>query len=291
MRRASTCLAVLGLIVLAAPAVATAEEEIPSPKVTLKAKAVPIPGFRGTGNFYGKGADVEAEFKIEGSGYGKGPGNPNGSPPPISAINFYLPKGTKLHPQGFKTCTNAKLKAEAAIGCPKGSIASPLGAVLGEVVFEGERVPEEATLQAFFGPSESLLFFTKYHRGAVFPSAPLGAPAQVEIVSEGRYKRSHGKYAYELETKVPAVETVQGAPLASVSLIKIKAGAAMRRHKKVIYYGTLPKKGECPKKGFPVKAEVFFGGNHGSDPVLGNREFGIAEKEVTAEFPAPCPKH
>jgi hypothetical protein len=290
MRRASTCLALLGLVVLAAPAAATAEEVIPTPEVHLTAKAVPIPGFKGTGNFYGKGADVEAEFTIEGGGYGVTAGNPKGSPPPISAVNFYLPKGTKLHTQGFATCTNAKLKAEGAVGCPHGSIASPLGFILGEVFFGSSRVPEESTLQAFFAPHESLLFFVKYHEGAVFPSAPLGAPASVEIVSEGKYKRSSGKYSYELETKAPAVSTVEGAPLASVSRIKIKAGAARKSKGKIISYGTLPKKGECPKGGFPVKAEVFFGGKYGNDPVLGNREFGIEVKEKTVEITAPCPK-
>src|SRR4029077_18895292 len=43
MRRASTCLAVLGLIALAAPALAAAEE-IPTPTITkFIAKAVPVP--------------------------------------------------------------------------------------------------------------------------------------------------------------------------------------------------------------------------------------------------------
>jgi len=105
MRRASTCLAVLGLFVLSLPAVASAEEITVSIS-KFKAKAVPIPkpgggSFKGTGNFYGKGAAVEAEYEFEGSGYGATPQNPKGGIPPISAVNFFLPKGTKLHPQGF----------------------------------------------------------------------------------------------------------------------------------------------------------------------------------------------
>src|SRR5437879_11594456 len=98
------CLSLLGAIALAAPAVTVAEEtttEIPMPTLKVKAKAVPIPGFRGTGNFYGKGADVEATFEIEGSGYGVTPQNPKGSVPPISAVNVFLPKGVVLHPSGF----------------------------------------------------------------------------------------------------------------------------------------------------------------------------------------------
>jgi hypothetical protein len=114
-------------------------------------------------------------------------------------------------------------------------------------------------------------------------------------VSEGKYKKVSGKYAYELETKVPAVQTVEGAPLGSVSKIKIKAGAAYKKNGQVVSYGTVPKKGECPRKGFPIKAEVFCGGKYGNpdstNPILGDREFGIEVKEKTVEITAPCPKH
>ncbi len=65
MRRASTCLAVLGLALLALAGTASA-----APTVTFKAKAVPIPGFPHTGNIFGAGAAVEAEFHISGTEYG-----------------------------------------------------------------------------------------------------------------------------------------------------------------------------------------------------------------------------
>jgi hypothetical protein len=269
----TTCLALLGLVVLGAPPAASAEE-IPAPTVRVKAGAVPIPGFPGTGNFYGKGADVEATFEIEGSGYGATPQNPKGSPPPISAVNVYLPKGVKLHPSGFASCTEATLMNIGPSGCPRKSIASALGSVLGEVTFGSERVPEETSLQAFFGPGGGLLFYTQ---GTT--------PVSLEVVSTGKYVRSSGKYSWELETLVPPVPTVTGAPLASVSKIHIKAGAAFRAHGKVIPYGTVPKKGECPKGGFFGKTEVTFGGMFGGD-----REFGIPPKTVTKVIRVPCPR-
>src|SRR5438105_7708962 len=144
MRRASICLAVLGLFVLSLPAIASAEEITASiSKFTAKAVPIPKPGggsYKGTGNFYGKGAAVEAEYEFEGSGYGATAQNPKGGIPPISAVNFYLPKGTKLHPQGFGTCTEARLKATGPGACPKSAFASPLGRALGEVTFGTERV-------------------------------------------------------------------------------------------------------------------------------------------------------
>src|SRR5882724_4585865 len=55
MRRASICVAVLGLALLAIPSAALAV-----PTVTFKAKAVPIKGFPHTGNILGAGAAIEA---------------------------------------------------------------------------------------------------------------------------------------------------------------------------------------------------------------------------------------
>jgi hypothetical protein len=272
-RLGTISLALLGLIVLAAPSSATAEE-IPTPTLSVSAKAVPIPGFPGTGNFYGKGADVEATAEIEGSGYGASVQNPKGGLPPLSAVNIFLPKGVKLHPQGFGQCNEATLQNIGPSGCPKTSFASSLGSVLGEVTFGSERVPEEATLQAFFGPGGSLLFFTAG-----------STPVSLEIVSAGKYVKASGKYSWELKTLVPPVATVPGAPLASARRIHLKAGAALRKNGKVIPYGTVPKKGECPQGGFFGKVEVTFGGMYG-----GAREFGIPAKTITQVIRAPCPR-
>ena len=269
----ATCLALLAAVVFGVPGQALAEE-IPLPTVNIKASAVPIPGFPGTGNFYGKGADVEATFEIQGSGYGVTAQNPKGSPPPVSAVNVFLPRGVTLHPSGFATCAEATLKNIGPHGCPKNSRASGIGSALGEVTFGSERVPEEASLQAFFAPGGGLLFYTQG-----------SSPVSIEVVSSGKYVRSSGKYSWELETLVPAVATVPGAPLASVSRIRLKAGAAFRKHGKVIPYGTVPKRGECPRGGFFGKTEVTFGGMFG-----GEREFGIPAKTVTKVIRVPCPR-
>jgi hypothetical protein len=92
MRRISAYLAVLGFAVLGLSTTASA-----APTVTLKAKAVPIPGFPHTGNILGAGAAVQAEYRISGTEYG-------GHPAPLTGVTFYLPSGVKLHTQGFPTC-------------------------------------------------------------------------------------------------------------------------------------------------------------------------------------------
>jgi len=284
MRRASTCLALLGLLVLALPAVASAEEEAKIVKFTAKAVPIPKPGggkWPHTGNCLGCGAAVEAHYEFSGTGYAPLPSNPQGGIPPISAVNFFLPAGTKLHPKGFGTCTDEKLKnfGSGVITegkCPKNSVASPVGSVEGEVILESEgkaeHVPEKTTLQAFFGPGGALLFFTKGVH-----------PILIEVVSSGKYVTAGGKFGPELKTLVPPVPTLTPTLLASVKTINIIGGAAIKKGKTLISYGTLPKK--CPKGGFPVKTEVFFGGTN----PLG--EFFIPQKKAEATFKAPCPKH
>jgi hypothetical protein len=256
MRRASTCLVVLGLAALGLPSLASA-----TPVVTLKAKAVPIEHFPHTGNIFGAGAAVQAEYTISGTEYA-------GFPPPLIGVNFYLPAGSKLHPAGFATC--APTVIEKHIGteeCPKGSKAGPVGHATGVVRFgKGEPTEEETTIEPFFAPGGGLEFWTEGK-----------SPVELHFLSTGKYKPSSGLFSEKLEAVVPLVETVIGAPDASVEKISVKVGSAIHSHGKVIYYGTMPK--TCPKKYLPVRSELFFAG-------LG----GLAPQEVTANYKAPCPK-
>jgi hypothetical protein len=260
MRRASTCLAVLGLALLALPGVASA-----APEVSFKAKAVPITGYNETGNLLNAGSAVEAEYNISGTEYG-------GFPAPLIGINFYLPNGAKIHPSGFATCATNIIKEEKEPAkCPAGSKAGPAGKVLGVVAFGSTRVPEEATVESFYAPGGGLNFFTFGH-----------SPVVLEIPSTGKYTSLTGRGGKgpELETQIPLVETVPDAPDASVEKITVKVGSATgpkgKHSKKDKYYGSVPSK--CPKGGFPIKTELTFA-------ALG----GLTQTTVTKEYKAPCP--
>src|SRR5438445_5582034 len=253
MRRMLIPLAVLGL----AAGLASAAAAAPTARIAVfKARAVPIPkpgggSYPHTGNCLGCGAAVEAEYVIEGSGYGATAQNPAGGIPPISQVNFYLPAGARLHPQGFGTCSEETLKNIGPAGCRRSSVASPVGNVLGEVTFGEQRVPEAAELRAFFAPGGGLLFYTAGH-----------SPVALEIVSSGRFVASHKPpYGLELITLVPPVPTVPGAPLASVRTIKIKVGAAIRKRGRLMSYGDMPKRD--PPAGPPVRTETAFDGSFG----------------------------
>lgn len=258
MRRAITCLAVMGLLLLALAGGASA-----APTVKFKAQAVPIPGFPHTGNILGAGAAFAAEYQITGTEY-------VGSPPPIIGVNVYFPSGTKLHPTGFPTCATTVLEQVGPSGCKKGAAAGPTGKVEGFVSFGGERVTEDVELSSFYSPEGGLEFFASGH-----------SPVSLEVLSTGRYAHLNGGGGFgpELITKVPLIPSVPGAPFASVKSIKVKGGSAYTSHGKTIYYGRLPSK--CPKDGhFSLKTEVIFAENGDeANPIM-----------VPASYKAPCPK-
>ncbi len=253
----------VGTVCLAIAAVSLPAAAFAAPKVTVKAKILPIlknpaspkgGSYPKTGNILGAGASVEAQMTISGTEYG-------GFPSPLTGVVVYLPSGTKLHPQGFTTCSNAILESHEVQNCPKKSIASPKGEVLGVVSFGASRVQEKATVQAFFTPGGNIAFFTEGRE-----------PTVIEILSTGRFSGASNPFSQKLTAIVPLVSTVPGAPYASVLSIKIRVGAAFMQGKKLISYGTVPKK--CPKGGFPAKTELkYFSG-----------------ETSTVSIKVPCPK-
>jgi hypothetical protein len=250
----------LGLcaVALVAPAVASAQ-----PKVTVRAKIVPIPidpssphspTYPNTGNMLGAGAALEAELSISGTEY-------TGYPSPLTQVVVEFPSGTKLHQSGFVTCPTAILESHEVSRCPKKSVAGPAGEALGVVSFGQTRVQEKATIQAFFAPGNRLAFYTE---GTT--------PASIEILTFGSFTTAPPPFGPKVTVPVPLVLTVPEAPYASVLSIKGKIGAAYKQGKKLISYGTVPK--TCPKGGFTGKVELTF----------------LTGEKVTVLPKVPCPK-
>ena len=262
-RRSHTLSLLVGLVCLAIAAVSLPAGAFAAPKVTVKAKILPVlknpaspkgGSYPKTGNILGAGASVEAQMTISGTEYG-------GFPSPLTGVVVYLPSGTKLHPQGFATCSNAVLESHEVQNCPKKSVASPKGEVIGVVSFGGTRVQEKATVQAFFTPGGKIAFFTEGRE-----------PAVLEVLSTGDFSGASNPFSQKLNAVVPLVLTVPGAPYASVLSIKIRVGAAYMKGKKLISYGTVPSK--CPKGGFPAKTELKF----------------LSGETSTVSIKVPCPK-
>jgi hypothetical protein len=247
MRRGAVSFAVLGLLVLAGPALA-------APTATLKIRAIPIPGFPGTGNVLGAGAEVEDQMTISGTEYG-------GFPSPLTGINVYAPAGIKLDSAGFPTCAPTVLDADGPTGCPSASGAGLQGVGLGVVSFGGERVPEKVSIREFFTPGGGLAFYVEGN-----------TPASFQIVERAHWVTADSPFSSELIVEVPLVETVPGADDASVTSFTVKVGAARRQGRKTISYITQPKR--CPKGGFPVKSELKF----------------LSGETTTVQGFVPCPR-
>jgi hypothetical protein len=247
--RAITCaLATLaaGACVLCAPPIAAA-----TPTVSLSAKIVPIPGFAHTGDCLGCGADVEVELTFSGSEYA-------GGPPPITEVKGYFPKGTKINTNGFTTCNAGALESKGTAGCAKKSAAGPPGQGEGFVSLGGERVPETVQISPFIVAGGGLDFWFEGD-----------SPVKIEKLAKGHW--SYLASGPVIEVEVPLIETLPGAPDASATHLREKFGGAVKKGKKVLYYGTVPK--SCPRGGFPGKVEVSF----------------LGTSPVTAETNVPCP--
>ncbi|HXD53339.1 MAG TPA: hypothetical protein VN618_01165 [Solirubrobacteraceae bacterium] len=232
--RCARCLLVTAPIALGLAAAARATPTIDS----LKASVAPIPGFPGTGTKPGAGAALKGSVKISGTEYGD-------APSPLLGIDIALPSGTRLHPQGFATCSTPTLQARGPQGCPKSSSAGSGGWALGTVTFGGERVPERATLQEFFAPGGGLEVYVFGH-----------TPALVEVIGEGHVEPPTASTGPQVVGRIPLIETVPEGFDASFREGAIEFGAARREGRKVIPYLTLPK--HCPTGGWTVKVTMSF---------------------------------
>jgi hypothetical protein len=225
-----------------------------APTVTFKAKPVPIPGFPGTGNILGAGAEVVVQDTIAGTEYG-------GFPSPLVLLSIAAPVGTEVTPTGFATCAPAALEIGGPAGCPKQSIAGPVGEGIGVVTFGGEQVREKVTLQAFFAPDDGLIVY-----------ADGSTPVSLQIVEKGHWVRAAPPYGPELIVEIPLVVSLPGAPDASILSFKVAVGAAYRKGGRTVSYITLP--GRCPRAGAPIESELSF----------------LSGEHTTVAYRQPCPR-
>ena len=232
MRKASMYLIPIALAVLGLPTLASA-----ATITGVKARILPIPGFPETGAILGAGADIELEGRLEGDEL------PGGLPSQTRRLVVYFPAGTKIDPQGFPTCTAAKLEQIGPTGCPKQSRIAVGKVGVADQIGSGEATREEGTLEMFITPGDGVVAYVN-----------AASPISAQIVIASHWETAAAPYGPKLTVEVPLVETVPGALAVSGTSLHVKAGAAIRKNGKTYYYGRVPAK--CPKGGFPGKGEV-----------------------------------
>ncbi len=230
---ASLALLAVAAFALVAPASA-------APTLALETKILPIPGFPHTGDILGAGAIIEGEAALSGTEYA-------GSPPPLTEIRVFAPAGTKLHPQGFATCSPEAIEQRGLQACPKKSFAGPATSAVGAVSFASERVPETVAIQPFFAPG-----------GAIDGFVAGATPVSLEIIASGHIVAAARPFGVEGIVEVPLIETLPGAPDGSFLHGVVGVGAAYRRHGKTVSYVTLPR--TCPRGGWPIEVQLSFHG-------------------------------
>ena len=198
-----------------------------APVVTLKVKALPIPGFPGTGDVLGAGAQVEVQVHDQRHRIRR-------LPLPSDRDEPVLPSGSKITPAGFVTCADSVLENQGGKGCPQRSRAGPVGVGLGVVTFGGDPVPEKVTIESFFAPGGGLTFLVE---GTT--------PSYFQVLEKAHWINASPPYGQEVLVEVPLVETDPGGNDASVTSFTVKVGAAYKHGKKTVSYFTQPKK--CPR--------------------------------------------
>ncbi|HTZ85828.1 MAG TPA: hypothetical protein VMB05_04090 [Solirubrobacteraceae bacterium] len=264
LRAAALVLACIGLLVLASSSFAA------TPSVALKGALFPLSGYPEPTPSMGTALQVELAFS--GAGYGATPQMPGGGVPPLASLELVLPEGMKMDLRDFDQCGEVTLENVGPSGCPRGASAGPERTGRSEVSFGSERVPEEVTLRPFIAAGGNLLLFVQG-----------STPVALEYVSRAEITTAAAPpNILRMKTSFPAIATVPGAPLASARTLALELGPATNSTGKTEAYLALPE--TCPAGGFPLKAELFFGGSFG-----GEREFGIPGEAATAITHVPCP--
>jgi hypothetical protein len=223
-----------------------------------------LPSFS-TGDL-GEGTVVTESFTIAGTEY-------HGYPQPLTKLVVHLPAGVEGSSGGFATCEAATIETVGPQGCPPDSFAGPVGSITMWVAFGTTFVEETGTLQAFFGPN-----------GAVNLSVQGHTPVAVEVVMTGTYGADSPPYGRALNVAVPLLETVPGAPDASITALTLALGRSRVEGATEIHSVTIPL--QCPSGAFDWGGETGFSDGTtvlegsrspcpraaSSSPVLGRRE-------------------
>jgi hypothetical protein len=189
---------------------------------------------------------------------------PPDSQTPIRSVSLQLPSemGIATSGLGLENCLVSRLEALGPSGCPADSLMGR-GTATAEIPIGGEVVAESARVELFSAPVRS-------GRLALLVYADGRSPVFAQLVFPAVVVPAASPYSEGIETSVPLVPSLPGAPDVAVTRFQMALGTTSRGIGHFVYYRRshgrrvpyapsgllLPPK--CPRGGFPFEAHFAF---------------------------------
>jgi hypothetical protein len=213
----------------------------------------------------GPGPSFVSELTLSGSEY-------HGHVDPLTGLTVHLPAGTGVSSAGFPTCSKTTLEQTGSSACPAGSLAGPVGSLIALFPLGSETLEDQGTVQAVFGPSETLYFALEAQ-----------APVPLKLVMEGHYVSDSAPYGQDLVLGVPTIETVPGAGDMSIAALTLHVGTI--REEGGVVFDSVSYPSSCPTGKFAWASDAGFNG--GAAERVGATETLCSGSE---EAPKPQPE-
>jgi hypothetical protein len=192
---------------------------------------------------------------------------PVGSSMPLTNVSLFLPNemGIATSDLGLENCELDRLEALGAFGCPAASRMG-LGTATAEIPIGGEVIVESARVEVFSAR-------VRDGRLALMVYANAKSPVLAQLVFPATVIPAQPPYSEGIDTDVPLVPTLPGAPDVAVTRFQMTLGSEATGPDRFVYYHwvrghrvpyfprglILPP--VCPRGGFPFKALFTFQDN------------------------------
>jgi hypothetical protein len=205
---------------------------------------------------------------------------PVGDSMPLTNVSVSLPPemGLAISGLGLENCLRSRLEESGPEGCPSDSRMGR-GTATAEIPIGGERVVESAQIEVFSSP-------VQVGRLALMVYATALSPVFAQLVFPATVVPSPPPYGEAVDTDIPLVPTLPGAPDVAVTRFQMTLGTPASGPDRFVYYRSVRGRRVaysprglilppvCPPGGFPFKAHFIF-------------QDGTA---VTARVSVPCPR-
>ncbi len=205
---------------------------------------------------------------------------PAGNPEPLTNLTMFLPDemGLATSGLGLANCLRRRLEESGPAGCPSDSLMGR-GTATAEIPIAGDAVAESAQIEVFSARVQDGHLALMVYANALSPvSAQLVFPATVVPAAL--------PYGEGIDTSIPLVPSVPGAPDVAVTRFQMTLGATTAGADRFVYYRSAHRRRiaysprglilppSCPRKGFPFETQFTF----------------ADDTATTARTSVPCPR-